>query len=67
MFLHILISNSWEKSVTVNIKRLSDQSPSNGQIMICRADSWRRRHAAPQLSALQMIIWLLDGANTADS
>ena len=42
-------------------------APSSGQIIICRADSWRRLHAAPQLSALQMIIWLLNGANTADS
>ena len=35
---------TFKDPVTVNIKRLSDQLPSNGQIIICRADSWRQRH-----------------------
>ena len=41
------------KAVTVNIKRLSYLSPSSSISIAWRADSWRRRHAAPQLSALQ--------------
>ena len=53
--------------VTVNIKRLSYLSPSSGISIVGRADSWRRRHAAPQLSALQTMEMPLDGANTADS
>ena len=32
-----------------------------------RAASWRRRHAAPQLPAMQTLEVPLDGANTADS
>ena len=39
-------------AVTVNIKRLSYLSPSSGISIVCRADSWRRRHAKAQLSAL---------------
>ena len=42
----------WFLSVTVNIKRLSYLSPSNGNSIVWRADSWRRRNATPQLSAL---------------
>ena len=38
--------------VTVNIKRLSYLSPSNGNSIVWSADSWRRRNATPELSAL---------------
>ena len=41
-----------QKPVTVNIKRLSHLSPSSGNSIVWRADSWRRRNATPQLSAL---------------
>ena len=57
----------WFDTVTVNIKRLSYLSPSSGISIVWRADSWRRRHAAPQLSALQTMDMPLDSANTADS
>ena len=42
-------------------------APSSGISIIWRADNWRPRYAAPQLSALQMMEVPLDGANTADS
>ena len=40
------------RTVTVNIKRLSYLSPSNGNSIVWSGDSWRRRNATPQLSAL---------------
>ena len=43
----------WPKPVTVNIKRLLYLLPSSGISIVWRADTWRRRHASPQLSALQ--------------
>ena len=54
--------------VTVNIKRLqlSYLSPSSGISIVWREDSWRRRNAAPELSALQTMEMPLDVANTAD-
>ena len=36
-------------------------APSSGTSSVCRAASWHRRHAAPQLPALQMLV-PLDGA-----
>ena len=41
--------------------------PSSGISIVWRADSWRRRHATPQLSALQTMEMPLDGTNMADS
>ena len=41
--------------------------PSSGISIVWRADSWRRRHAAPQLAALQTMEMPLDGDNMKDS
>ena len=62
-----LVFSTQGKAVTVNIKRLSYLSPSSGISIVWRADSWRRRHTPPHLSALQTMEMPLDGANTADS
>ena len=59
-----------EMHVEISVCRFQSQpylAPSIGISIVWRADSWRRRHAAPQLSALQTMEMPLDGANTADS
>ena len=48
-------------------KSQSYLSPSSGISIIWRAVSWRRRHATPQLAALQTMEMPLDGDNTKDS
>ena len=37
-------------------------APSSGISIVWRADSWSRKHDAPQLSALQTMEMLLDGS-----
>ena len=48
-------------------KSQSYLAPSSGISIVWKADSWRRRNAVPQLSALQTMEMPLDGDNTKDS
>ena len=56
----VWLCSQWE-AVTVNFKRLLYLAPSSGISIVWRADSWRRRHATPQLCALQTMEMPLDG------
>ena len=57
------IPNHCTEPVSVDLRVSSIRlAPSSGISIVWRADSWRRRHAAPQLAALQTMEMPLDGA-----